>query len=349
MQLSFSFVLDFIHPLSTFSSSPIQVFALIGTTARPNLARPTPFCETLLRKTGSAFLRCEGAHAKDEVEITIAIEAHRLGTAPQTHLQQRELDQHLAAPYPKPLKVTCHSEADTIPSMADVARPRALGSRSVRSRHHSGNSRNSGRSRSGQHSLSPEDIRYAMDIVVQPPRTARVGQTMPGSIVVRLRTINADTDDAVADSTNLVAVAALVPGPNSAVPADPNALNTLLTGRVFDSIHPFNDDEADGSIASMDMADPQGVGYMRFPDLVIRQPGTYRIRITLIRIRNSASDPPVTSAGNGLAVHVVDSNPIVVNGGGSGTNMAVYNGDGDIDDGGWLEVLRSLQDRRRSR
>ncbi|KAL7770551.1 hypothetical protein CFE70_000488 [Pyrenophora teres f. teres 0-1] len=188
-----------------------------------------------------------------------------------------------------------------------------------------------------------------MDIVVQPPRTARVGQTMPGSIVVRLRTINADTDDAVADSTNLVAVAALVPGPNSAVPADPNALNTLLTGRVFDSIHPFNDDEADGSIASMDMADPQGVGYMRFPDLVIRQPGTYRIRITLIRIRNSASDPPVTSAGNGLAVHVVDSNPIVVNGGGSGTNMAVYNGDGDIDDGGWLEVLRSLQDRRRSR
>jgi len=216
--------------------------------------------------------------------------------------------------------------ADTIPSMADVARPRALGSRSVRSRHHSGNSRNPGRSRSGQQPLSPEDIRYAMDIVVQPPQTARVGQTMPGSIVVRLRTINADTDDAVADSTNLVAVAALVPGPNSAAPADPNALNTLLTGRVFDSIHPFNDDEADGSIASMDMADPQGVGYMRFPDLVIRQAGTYRIRITLIRIRNSASDPPVTSAGNGLAVHIVDSNPIVVNGGGSSTNMAVYNG-----------------------
>ena len=165
-----------------------------------------------------------------------------------------------------------------------------------------------------------------MDIVVQPPHTARVGQAMPESIVVRLRTMNADTDEAVADSTNLVAVAALVPGPNSAAPADPNALNTLLTGRVFDSIHPFNDDEADGSIASMDMADPQGVGYMRFPDLVIRQAGTYRIRITLIRIRNSASDPPVTSAGNGLAVHIVDSNPIVVNGGGSGTNMAVYNG-----------------------
>ncbi|KAF1941371.1 hypothetical protein EJ02DRAFT_204185 [Clathrospora elynae] len=244
---------------------------------------------------------------------------------------------------------TTHRLVDAISSMADVARPRALGSRSVRSRPHTGNSHNSGRSRSGRHSISPEEIRYAMDIVVQPPRTARVGQTMPGSVVVRLRTTNADPDDAVSDSTNLVAVAALVPGPNSTTSTDPNVLNALLLGRRFDSIHPFADDEADGSIASMEMADPYGVGYMRFPELVIRQPGTYRIRITLLRIRNSASDPPVTSAGNGLAVHVVDSNPVVVNGGGPATNMAAYNRDGDFDDGGWLELLRSIQDRRMSR
>jgi hypothetical protein len=142
-------------------------------------------------------------------------------------------------------------------SMADVARPRALASGSVRSRPHN---RSSGRSRTGRHSLSPEDIRYAMDIVVQPPRSARVGQTLPGSIVVRLRTTNADPEDAVADSANLVAVATLVPA-TSTTPADPSVLNTLLVGRRFDSIHPFADDEADGSIASMDMADPHGVGY----------------------------------------------------------------------------------------
>jgi hypothetical protein len=65
------------------------------------------------------------------------------------------------------------------------------------------------------------------------------------------------------------------------------------------------------------------VGYMRFPDLVIRQAGTYRIRITLIRLRNSASDPPVSSAGNGASVQVVDSNTIVVAG---ATNLATYNG-----------------------
>ncbi|KAF2818354.1 hypothetical protein CC86DRAFT_364413 [Ophiobolus disseminans] len=232
-------------------------------------------------------------------------------------------------------------------SMADVARPRALGSRSVRSRP---STRPSGRSRSDRHSFSPEDIRYAMDIVVQPPRSARVGQALTGSIVVRLRTTNADPEDAVADSANLVAVATLIPG-NSAAPADPSVLNTLLVGRRFDSIHPFADDEADGSIASMDMADPNGVGYMRFPDLIIRQAGTYRIRITLIRIRNSASEQPVSSAGNGSSVQVVDSNLVVVGGAGPSTNLASYNynGNSDVDDGGWLEVLRTIQDRRMSR
>jgi hypothetical protein len=214
---------------------------------------------------------------------------------------------------------TGQQTTDATAPMADVARPRALGSRSVRSRPHN---HTSGRSRSGRLSTSPEDIRYAMDIVVQPPRSARVGQTLPGSIVVRLRTTNADPEDAFADSANLVAVATLVPG-NSTAPADPNILNTILVGRRFDSIHSFADDEADGSIASMDMADPHGVGYMRFPDLIIRQAGTYRIRITLIRLRNSASDPPVSSAGNGASVQVVDSNTIVVVG---ATSLAAYNG-----------------------
>ncbi|KAH7081494.1 hypothetical protein BKA63DRAFT_404917 [Paraphoma chrysanthemicola] len=241
---------------------------------------------------------------------------------------------------------TDHQVNGATSSMADVARPRALGSRSVRSRPHA---RSSGLSRSGRHSLSPEDIRYAMDIVVQPPRSARVGQALSGSIVVRLRTTNADPEDALADSANLVAVATLIPG-NSTTPADPSILNALLVGRRFDSIHPFADDEADGSIASMELADPSGVGYMRFPDLVIRQAGTYRIRVTLLRISNSASEPPVSTTGNGASVQVVDSNLIVVNGAGPTTHLAAYNDeDSNIDDGGWLEVLRTIQDRRRSR
>lgn len=165
-----------------------------------------------------------------------------------------------------------------------------------------------------------------MDIVVQPPRTAQVGQTLPGAIIVRLQTTNTDADDAIADSTNLVAVATLVPGSASSDSIDSNALNPMLAGRIFDTIHPFSDDEADGCIASMDMADPNGVGYMRFPELVIRQVGTYRIRITLIRIGSGSSDPPIAPASSGSAIHIVDSNPVVVNGRGPAASAAAYNG-----------------------
>jgi hypothetical protein len=203
-------------------------------------------------------------------------------------------------------------------AMADVARPHAFGNRSVRSRPHSGNSR---RSRSDRPTESTEDIRYAMDIIVQPPSSARAGHSVNGTIIVRLRTTNTNADDAIADSGNLVAIATLIPGPNSSVSSDPNVLSTLLAGRYFDNIHPFSDDEADGSIASMELDDPHGVGYMRFPDLVIRQAGIYRIRITLIRIRNSSSDPPMVSIRGGASVQIVDSNPIVVQG-----NGPVYNG-----------------------
>jgi hypothetical protein len=111
-----------------------------------------------------------------------------------------------------------------------------------------------------------------------------------------------------------VAVAALVPGPNSTASSDPRVLHTILDGQRVATIHPFADDEADGFIASMDMAGSQGVGYMRFLDLVVHQAGTYRIRITLLR------------TADGAAVQVVDSNPIIVQNGGSSAAYASYNG-----------------------
>ena len=204
-------------------------------------------------------------------------------------------------------------------SMADVARPRALGNRTVRSRHHS--SRTPGRSRGGRHSIAPEDIRYAMDIVLQPPATARAGQALNGSIIVRLRTTNTNPDEAIMDSSNLFAIASLVPGPGTTYSADPAVLNTLLAGgRRFDSIRPFSDDAADGVIGSMELDDPQGVGYMMFPGLIIKQAGSYRIRIALVR-----SDPNYPSPSGGVTVQVVDSNPIMVQGSGASSPTA-YNG-----------------------
>ncbi|KAJ4383586.1 hypothetical protein N0V86_001640 [Didymella sp. IMI 355093] len=195
--------------------------------------------------------------------------------------------------------------------MADVARRSALGSRSVQSRHHSSAARTSGRSRSGHYS---SNIQYAMDFIVQPPRTARAGYTISGTVIARLRTTNTDPDYAVADSPNLMAVVTLIPGPQSTVTSDPNVLNSLLGGQRIATIHPFADDEADGSIASMDMAGPQGVGYMSFPGLAVHQAGTFRLRITLLR------------TVDGAAIQVVDSNPFVVQNHGSTSSRQSHNG-----------------------
>ncbi|KAF1931812.1 uncharacterized protein M421DRAFT_2437 [Didymella exigua CBS 183.55] len=153
-----------------------------------------------------------------------------------------------------------------------------------------------------------------MDFIVQPPRTARTGYTIPGTVIVRLRTTNTDPDYAAADSPNLMAVVALVPGPNSTASTDPHVLNSLLGGQRIASIHPFADDEADGSIASMDMAGPQGVGYMSFPGLAVHQVGIFRLRITLLRTADGAS------------IQVVDSNPFVVQTNSSTSSRASHNG-----------------------
>ncbi|KAH6643562.1 hypothetical protein C7974DRAFT_407297 [Boeremia exigua] len=174
--------------------------------------------------------------------------------------------------------------------MADVARHPTMG-RSAHPRHH--NPARTSRPRPG-HSTTPPS--YAMDFIVQPPRSARTSQTLPSTIIVRLCTTNTDPDHAAFDTPNLVAVVALIPGDST--PADPALLHTLLAGQRIDSVHAFADDEADGSIASMDMAGAQGVGYMSFPALVVQQAGAFRLRITLLRA--------------GVAVQIADSNVFTV-------------------------------------
>ncbi|KAL5386885.1 hypothetical protein DPSP01_003901 [Paraphaeosphaeria sporulosa] len=211
------------------------------------------------------------------------------------------------------------SESSANNSMAHVAQQPAFGRSTVRSRHDTGNRRVT---RPNRTSLSPEERGYAMDIIVQPPSNARAGHSINGTIIVRLRTNNPNPNAATEDALNLAAIASLVPGPGSTAPSDPAVLNTLLSGRRVDNIHTLADDEADGSIASMELNDSQAVGYMRFSGLVIRQAGTYRIRITLLRMRNSSSDPPPASVTGAAAVQVVDSNPIVVQAGGP----TAYNG-----------------------
>lgn len=71
---------------------------------------------------------------------------------------------------------------------------------------------------------------------------------------------------------------------DSANPIDPNS---LLEGRCFDSIHPFIGDDG---LHGHETAETRGVGYVSFPNLVIRQEGTYRIRATLIKVQSATNE-----------------------------------------------------------
>lgn len=204
--------------------------------------------------------------------------------------------------------------------MADVARRRTqtadrLGNRAVG--HRSGLSshanRRQGNSRQ-QPTADSDEIRYGMDILVQPPATAVLGHPLNPPLTIRLRALNGDLNDAIADSTSLVAVATLTGQNGEAID-----LSGILAGRPFDSIHPFDDEEdADNLPFTLSSPDPRGVGYVSFPNLVIRREGTYRIRITLIRIpRSSAGDPPASPMSAGSSVQVIESNPVTVQGNGS--------------------------------
>ncbi|KAF2272354.1 uncharacterized protein EI97DRAFT_385929 [Westerdykella ornata] len=227
--------------------------------------------------------------------------------------------------------------------MSSVARPRAPGNGTTRTSRRPG-SQTPGRSR-GRRSASPEDIRYAMDVVVQPPATARAGAPLAGAVIVRLRTTNVEPEHVVGDSSHLYAYATLVPGPNSTVTNDPRRLNTLLRGPRLDSVRSFRDAAADGSISFMEMDDPRGVGVMIFNSLEIWQAGSYRIRITLARFVTDAD-----GREGYVNIQAVESNPILVQGASPPTRLAQNGvGDGGDDDGEWLEVLRAIQERRRSR
>jgi hypothetical protein len=140
---------------------------------------------------------------------------------------------------------------------------------------------------------------YAMDVLVQPPPSVRAGRHLTPVLMVRLRSLQQGLDEDEDDAAHLLAVATLV-----AEHADKTheELQNALAGRRFDSIHPFTDE-----------TESRGVGYASFPDLVIRDEGVYRIRVTLIKVRNAEGGAsPIPDGGSN--VHAVETNPITVDG-----------------------------------
>jgi len=170
-----------------------------------------------------------------------------------------------------------------------------------------------------------------MDVIVQPPPTARLGIALQPPVTVRLRCLDGDIADD-SETTNLLAVATLT-SDSINDSTDPVDLTTLLSGHVFDSIHPFSEDDSNTV--------NQGVGYVSFPDLAICGEGTWRIRVTLVRILASAGEASSSTRG-GSSVQVVDSSPITVE---RSAGLGRESGEGSTD---MLQTLRRTRTRMRS-
>lgn len=153
---------------------------------------------------------------------------------------------------------------------------------------------------------SSERPSFELDVVGQPSRAIIFGQTVDASVMVSLR---CPTPEMVAscrsiDTTRLMGVVSLVADSRSGerVPAE---CGTLSGQKMFDSLHEVPEEIAESLARSQPCR--LALGYFSFPALLIRQPGAYRLRITLIKMGGSGS-----TAGGGSSILAIDSDTIRV-------------------------------------
>ncbi|KAL8928782.1 MAG: hypothetical protein Q9208_001560 [Pyrenodesmia sp. 3 TL-2023] len=117
--------------------------------------------------------------------------------------------------------------------------------------------------------LSP----YQMHIIIEPPIEARPGDTLIPPVTVTLQTRETDEDgEARAKDLNSYWTSVSLISADGLVALAPPS-TTLLSGSLVKSIQ--EPDSAEGESV---------VGYVLFQNLIINQPGDFRLRISLLRI-----------------------------------------------------------------
>ncbi|CAK4034868.1 Hypothetical predicted protein [Lecanosticta acicola] len=183
------------------------------------------------------------------------------------------------------------------------------------------------RESSGSYATSniPERPSFELDVIGQPQRSIVFGATVETSVMVSLK---CPSPDAVAqysnmDTSRLMAVVSLVADTRSGERMQLE--NGTLTGqKMFDSVHPIPESVADSLARSQ--ACRLALGYVSFPSLLIRQPGTYRLRVTLIKMGSSSS------SSGGASVACTDSESIKVERRASGSSNPRKHREGERDD-----------------
>jgi len=152
--------------------------------------------------------------------------------------------------------------------------------------HHSRNSKNNSQetseSRSRQETGSAErsSQKLSLDIMGQPPRGVHAGYRFQPSVMISTKQSSSKKHrrPSSVNVNNLVAVATLLAAsPNGTLTSVPPGV--LEGQKLFDNVHNLPSDYL-GRLPQ-DMRD-QALGYVSFPGLTVRRPGTYRLRTTLL-------------------------------------------------------------------
>lgn len=170
-----------------------------------------------------------------------------------------------------------------------------------RSSKHSSKSSKSESSRSRRESSSShsrpnvsEKPTFEMDVIGQPQRNVIFGTTVETSVMVSLRV---PSPDLIAhykslDTNKLMGVVSLVADTRS---GERMAIEcgTLTGQKMFDSCHQILPEYAETLARNQPCR--LALGYFTFPSLLIRQPGTYRLRITLMKMCSSGGSANMLS------------------------------------------------------
>jgi hypothetical protein len=195
-------------------------------------------------------------------------------------------------------------QKDTAADDREAKRTRRTSGHKSPSKSESGHRRKSSNSQSSmKSSVRPK---WELDVIGQPHKVVPLGMEVETSVMASLRFPTADQaiDGGNVDITRLLAVASLVADTRGGerVPVE----SGMLTGqKLFDSVHEIPEEH----VETMARTQPCRIalGYFTFPGLLIRQAGSFRLRITLLQMPVSGS-----SQAGATTILSVDSEPIKV-------------------------------------
>ncbi|MCJ1283504.1 hypothetical protein MMC26_002834 [Xylographa opegraphella] len=144
------------------------------------------------------------------------------------------------------------------------------------------------------------DNSYTMRIIIEPPLRARPGEVLTPPLVMSLENDSGTNSPArePVDPALLWAVVSVVSEDDRTPLAPPRT--DLLRGTIADSVHPLTPPDHAGQI-----------GLVAFPNLIIREPGRYRLRVSLIKM-NAVGATRTPSYEGGTAVQSMSSRVIDV-------------------------------------